>query len=510
MDVLDAANQMVTGMVNQETGVRGYLVAGDEVFLEPYHLGEQQFQEALDYLLVKTSDNPNATRQLTEIGEAAARWTTEIADQEIALMSNPATVEQARQMEASGAGKALMDAFRVLHKDFVDAESALLETRRQTKVGAGQQGIAVIVGGGISLLLAAGIIGVWLTRNIGTSVAKMTEITVRVSTDETDMQVPFQDRGDEVGAMARAIAQITSSAQTQAEIARRIAAGDLAIEFDERSDRDALGRALKAMVERLRNVISNTSGVSMELSESAQDMNMTATQINEGASQQAAIAQQASAAMEEISATMSQSRDNAAETEKIAIDAAERATKGGKAVNDAVAAMREIAEKIDIVQEIARQTDLLALNAAVEAARAGDHGKGFAVVASEVRKLAERSQVAATEIQGIATETVDRSDKAVEVLDSVVPSIQKTSRLVEEISTALREQDVGAAQVRDAIRELDSSINSNLSAAKSSSSLASGLTEKSGELKEQITFFSLGSGFSGRYAQGGSVSTRAA
>ncbi len=159
--------------------------------------------------------------------------------------------------------------------------------------------------------------------------------------------------------------------------------------------------------------------------------------------------------MEEMAANIKQNADNAAQTEKIARQSSRDAEASGQAVNKAVGAMRTIAEKISIVQEIARQTDLLALNAAVEAARAGEHGKGFAVVASEVRKLAERSQAAAAEISTLSGETVQVATEAGEMLNRLVPDIQKTAELVSEISAACREQDIGASQINDAIQQLD-------------------------------------------------------
>src|SRR5664279_4063118 len=159
--------------------------------------------------------------------------------------------------------------------------------------------------------------------------------------------------------------------------------------------------------------------------------------------------------MEQMSANIRQNADNALQTEKIAVKSATDAQEGGKAVAQTVHAMKEIAGKISIIEEIARQTNLLALNAAIEAARAGEHGKGFAVVASEVRKLAERSQRAAAEISELSSSSVEVAERAGGMLARILPDVQKTSELVQEITAASREQDSGAAQINKAIQQLD-------------------------------------------------------
>jgi methyl-accepting chemotaxis protein len=193
--------------------------------------------------------------------------------------------------------------------------------------------------------------------------------------------------------------------------------------------------------------------------------------------------------MEQIAANIKQTADNANQTEKIARKSANDAQICGEAVGRTVQAMQTIASKISIIQEIARQTDLLALNAAVEAARAGEHGKGFAVVASEVRKLSERSQRAATEISSVSADMIGVANEAGAMLIRLVPDIRKTAELVEEISAACREQDIGAEQINVAIQELDKVIQTNASASVQVSATSETLSVQAEHLDETISFF---------------------
>jgi methyl-accepting chemotaxis protein len=187
-----------------------------------------------------------------------------------------------------------------------------------------------------------------------------------------------------------------------------------------------------------------------------------------------------------------QNADNAQQTDKIATKSAKDAQESGKCVLDAVGAMKEIASKISIIEEIARQTNLLALNAAIEAARAGEHGKGFAVVAAEVRKLAERSQKAAGEINHLSGTTVKVSEKAGEMLDKLVPDIQKTAELVQEITAASKEQDAGSEQINKALQQLEKVIQQNASAAEEMASTTEELTGQADQLMTALGFFRTG------------------
>jgi methyl-accepting chemotaxis protein len=198
--------------------------------------------------------------------------------------------------------------------------------------------------------------------------------------------------------------------------------------------------------------------------------------------------------MEQMAANIRQNTDNAMQTEKIAVKSATDAREGGKAVTETVSAMKQIATKISIIEEIARQTNLLALNAAIEAARAGEHGKGFAVVASEVRKLAERSQSAAGEISQLSTSSVAIAEQAGDMLNKMLPDIQRTAELVQEINASSKEQDVGAEQINKAIQQLDQVIQQNAASAEEMASTTEELSSQAEQLKATIAFFTLESG----------------
>jgi len=285
---------------------------------------------------------------------------------------------------------------------------------------------------------------------------------------------------------------LISSMRHITSVAKSISEGDLALTIEERSEQDELMRALKAMVAKLVLVANDIQSAANNVAAGSGELSSSAEQLSSGANQQAAAAEEASSSMEEMSSNIQQNADNAQQTEKIARKAAEDARDGGKAVAETVAAMNEIASKISIIEEIARQTNLLALNAAIEAARAGEHGKGFAVVASEVRKLAERSQLAAGEIRDLSASSVNIAGQAGEMLNKIVPNIQKTAELVQEISAASREQTTGAEQINKAIQQLDQVIQQNAGASEELASTAEEMTSQAEQMRSVISFFKTG------------------
>jgi methyl-accepting chemotaxis protein len=285
--------------------------------------------------------------------------------------------------------------------------------------------------------------------------------------------------------------------------AEEISNGNLTVDIRERSPQDKLMQALGAMVSGLTRTVSDIRGIAGEVAAASQSISTASIQVSKGASAQAAAAEEASSSMEEMVSNIKQNADNAQQTDKIANKSAKDAQESGKSVLEAVSAMKEIANKISIIEEIARQTNLLALNAAIEAARAGEHGKGFAVVAAEVRKLAERSQKAAAEINQLSSTTLRVSEKSGEMLDKLVPDIQRTAELVQEISAASKEQDTGAEQINKALQQLEKVIQQNASASEEMASTTEELTGQSDQLVSALGFFHTGDeGGSGRKGAG--------
>jgi methyl-accepting chemotaxis protein len=273
-----------------------------------------------------------------------------------------------------------------------------------------------------------------------------------------------------------------------------IAEGDLTkvVHDDMLGRRDELGalsHSFQDMQRNLRKIVAELQAAVVNIASGSDQVSTAAQQLSQGSSEQAASAEEVSASIEEMNATIKQNADNAMSTEAIANRSAASGAEGGAAVAETAAAMKEIATSTAIIEEIARQTNLLALNAAIEAARAGEAGKGFAVVASEVRKLAERSQIAAAEISKLSVSSVAVAEKAGTMLAAIVPELRKTSGLVQEISASCKEQNTGTEQIAKAIMQLDQVVQDNASNSEELASMSEELTGQARQLAETVAFF---------------------
>jgi len=441
----------------------------------------RQYRDALAASLT----DPGDRQVFGQFNEALERY-LDLVNQSVAINRDGGNLKASDILNGPGktALGSLLTAVDSYVKGVQDRTKAAVQNAEEQYTVSRTILIGVLVGSLLISLIAAVIIAVSISKGLGKAVA----LANAVGIGDLDQSVEVSSN-DEVKDLVTSLNAMTTNLRTTATVADKISGGDLTVSVKRLSDKDSLGIALETMVEKLRSVVSETSSATQNVAAGSEQLSSASEQLSQGATEQASATEEAAASMEEMASNIKQTAENASQTEKIARQSAKDAQASGEAVSKAVGAMQTIAEKITVVQEIARQTDLLALNAAVEAARAGEHGRGFAVVASEVRKLAERSQAAANEINALSTDTVRTAQDAGVMLSKLVPDIRRTAELVEEISAACREQDVGANQVNLAIQQLDKVTQQNAAAAEQMSSTSEELASQSEELQASISFF---------------------
>jgi methyl-accepting chemotaxis protein len=398
-----------------------------------------------------------------------------------------------KSQEAAGAMNRLDENGRQADALLTQVETLAGDSMTSAKTQGQSAKVRAVVFMLVVTLIALGVgifLGTVITRGIVRPLARGVSLAKAIAIGDLNAEID-ETRQDEVGLLADAMRRMTANLRATVAMAEKIAQGDLSVQVQKLSDKDALGKALETMVQQLSTVVIDVKTAADHVAAGSQQLSANSEEMSQGATEQASSAEEASSSMEQMAANIKQNADNAMQTEKIALKTAADAQAGGAAVAHTVTAMKQIAQKISIIEEIARQTDLLALNVAIEAARAGEHGKGFAVVASEVRKLAERSQLAAGEISRLSATSVEVAEQAGDMLKNILPDIQKTAELVQEISAASNEQNTGADQINRAIQQLDQVIQQNATASEETSSMAEELSGQAEQLQSAIAFFKL-------------------
>ncbi|MBT7978826.1 MAG: HAMP domain-containing protein [Rhodospirillaceae bacterium] len=499
--VIQHANAIVAAAVDMETGMRGYLLAGQDAFLAPYTSGSKRFIELTDSLSQTVNDNPAQVKLLKETQKTISEWREKVTEPAIALrrqIGNAKTMDDMADLIGEARGKKYFDEFRRLMGEFSAEETALMEQRRAGNVETVSTtylliaicvGLAILIGGVLAWIIGNG---------IAKPIASMTSAMVKLAEGDLEIEVPGTERKDEIGGMAGTVQVFKDNAINVKRMEADAEHQRLDAEKRMREERIQLADNFESAV---MGIVQSVGDSATSMSSSAEEMRGIADQTSERSAtvttasiQASANVQSVATATEEMSATVQEISRQVSQSSDISNTAVAESQSATEQVQGLVEASQKIGEVVGLINDIANQTNLLALNATIEAARAGDAGKGFAVVASEVKNLAAQTAKATEEISGQIAEIQTATGSAVTAIEGISQTISQISEIGNSISAAVEEQGASTQEISRNVQEAaqgTEEVNSNMGevnrGAQETGSAASQVLEATNGLSKQAT-----------------------
>ena len=524
--VLERLSGLIQCLTDAETGQRGFVITGDEIYLEPYRSGIAVIDQYMREIRNLTVDNPHQQQRMDILDPLVAQRMNSL--KEGVDVEKTKGLEAARQWVGTGKGKKEMDDARKIVADMRDEELGLLKIRNEEAKASAENLVVTIVAGSLSAFGILSIAGFFITRNISKPLKQITAMAERIAEGDLTVAALTSRRRDEVGILAQTFTRMSHSLREMAETAEKIADGDLQVNVKPQSPKDMLGNAFASMIENFRGLMS-------QIAEGVNVLSTSASQISSSTTQLATTSAEAATAVSETTATVEEVRQTAQLANQKAKSVSENTQKMTQISQSGTRSTEETIEGINIIQQqmesigdtmvrlsdqsqtigrivatvedLAAQSNLLAVNASIEAAKAGEQGKGFAVVAQEVKSLAEQSQQATNQVRNILTDIrkatsaavmateqgskaveagVKRSSQAGQSIQMLSGSVVEAAQAATQIAASSQQQLVGMDQVALAMESIKEASTQNMASAKQLESAAHNLKELGQKLQHTV------------------------
>lgn len=524
--VLHELEDAASALKDIETGQRGFILTGDESYLEPYHAGLKELDTSLAEVRKLTVDNAEQQRRFSVLDPLVASRVA--SAQEVLNTRRTGTLEAALEILKTGRGKSLMDQVRKVFQEMQDEEEMLLTKRTKATDELIASTQIIVVGGTIVALLVAGLAGWLITRSIAKPLQDLTVVAERITAGDLTADVSVAHSGDEVGVLARMFEKMGEFLRGMAGTAERIAAGDLRVSVQPLSSKDVLGNSFAKMTDTLRDQIRGLVEGANVLGSAASEIVASTAQLASGAAESATAVSETTTTVEEVRQTAQMSSQKAKAVSEAAQSAAQVAQSGRRAALDAVAGTTRIRQQMEAiagsmvrlseqgqaigqiiatVEDLAAQSNLLAVNAAIEAAKAGEYGRGFGVVAQEVKTLAEQSRQATNQVRSILGEiqkataaavmATEQGTKAVESgskqtesagdsIQALTGNVSEAAQAALQIAASSQQQLVGMEQVTLAMENIKQASTQNMAGARQLESAARNLNDVGQRLRQMV------------------------